>query len=191
MTTSSGLKMLTSEPIPAPSMPSDLGEILPGAVVAASGRFDQSSRRRALAEPALRGFIAPPTPPPAPRSARVPCRPRDRDAAAVVDDHVPQLGACPDPAAVRPPVQDQPAADAGSQRQSDDVACASAGSESPLGNRGRIRRRCRAQPAARTARSSGHGSRDPPAGCAPKRRRGPSAGRSLTAIRSRGPRHRP
>jgi hypothetical protein len=59
----------------------------------------------------------------------------DAGSAAVVEDDVTQLGARADPSAVRPAVEDQPAADAGPERQQDEVGRSAARSELPLGDR--------------------------------------------------------
>jgi hypothetical protein len=58
---------------------------------------------------------------------------------AVIEDHVAQLGAGSDRAAVGPAVEDQPAADPGSERQQHHVRRPPACSKPPLGNRGAVR----------------------------------------------------
>ena len=56
--------------------------------------------------------------------------------AAVLEDHVPDLGARADEAAVGLPVQDQAAADPGPEREHDHVARAMARTDAPLGDCG-------------------------------------------------------
>ena len=57
----------------------------------------------------------------------------------VLDHHVPELRGRAREAAVRLSVEDQSAADAGPERQEDQVAGAAPGPETPLGDRGRVR----------------------------------------------------
>jgi hypothetical protein len=59
--------------------------------------------------------------------------------AVEIDHDVAQLGAAPGGAAVRPPVEDQAAADAGAEREHDDVARAPCRPCLPLADRGRVR----------------------------------------------------
>ena len=68
----------------------------------------------------------------APRAGAAARRPVD------FDHHVPELGACSVPAAVRAPVEDEPTADARAEREHDEIARAAPGAELPLGDGGDV-----------------------------------------------------
>ena len=105
--------------------------------------------------------------------------------AAVLEHHVPDLGAGSDEAAVRLAVEDQPAADAGPEREHDHVVRALPGADLPLGDRGCVAVVVEGDRDWRTAPQRGRESRSRRAERAPSRRRGPCAGRSSTGARSR------
>ena len=99
-----------------------------------------------------------------PRCARGRCSAPWHGAAVELDHDVPELGGGADGAAVGAAVEDQPAADAGAEREHDHVLRPAAGADLPFGDRGRVRVVVDARPVREKRSRTGRGTARPASG---------------------------